>query len=56
MVDNESVSHSFMSDSLGNPWTVARQAPLCMEFSRQEYWKVCINKKIRVGLLKERLV
>ena len=19
-------------------WTVARQAPLCMEFSRQEYW------------------
>ena len=20
------------------PWTVARQAPLCMEFSRQEYW------------------
>ena len=24
-------SHAF-------PWTVARQAPLCMEFSRQEYW------------------
>ena len=21
------------------PWTVARQAPLSMEFSRQEYWK-----------------
>ena len=21
-----------------NPWTVARQAPLTMEFSRQEYW------------------
>ena len=20
------------------PWTVARQAPLSMEFSRQEYW------------------
>ena len=20
------------------PWTVAHQAPLCMEFSRQEYW------------------
>ena len=20
------------------PWTVAYQAPLCMEFSRQEYW------------------
>ena len=22
----------------GNPWTVARQAPLSMEFPRQEYW------------------
>ena len=21
-----------------NPWTVTRQAPLSMEFSRQEYW------------------
>ena len=21
------------------PWTVARRAPLCMEFSRQEYWR-----------------
>ena len=20
------------------PWTVAHQAPLCMEFSRQDYW------------------
>ena len=20
------------------PWTVARHAPLCMEFSKQEYW------------------
>ena len=26
-----------MSDSV-TPWTVARQAPLSMEFSRQEYW------------------
>ena len=26
-----------MSDSV-TPWTVARQAPLPMEFSRQEYW------------------
>ena len=26
-----------MSDS-AIPWTVARQAPLSMEFSRQEYW------------------
>ena len=24
--------------TLCNPWTVARQAPLPMEFSRQEYW------------------
>ena len=23
---------------LATPWTVARQAPLSMEFSRQEYW------------------
>ena len=22
-----------------NPWTVAHQAPLSMEFSRQEYWR-----------------
>ena len=28
---------SVMSDSV-MPWTVARQAPLSMEFSRQEYW------------------
>ena len=27
-----------MSDSFANPWTVARQAPLSMGFSRQEYW------------------
>jgi len=26
-----------MSDSV-TPWTVAHQAPLCKEFSRQEYW------------------
>ena len=31
------VSHSVMSESL-TPWTVAHQAPLSMEFSRQEYW------------------
>ena len=24
--------------TLVNPWTVACQAPLSMEFSRQEYW------------------
>ena len=27
-----------MSDSSAMPWTVARQAPLSMEFSRKEYW------------------
>ena len=26
------------SNSFETPWTVARQAPLSMEFSRQEYW------------------
>ena len=29
-----------MSESFAGPWTVARQAPLSMEFSRQEYWSV----------------
>ena len=29
---------SVLSDSLRPPWTVAHQAPLSMEFSRQEYW------------------
>jgi len=24
--------------ALATPWTVARQAPLSMEFVRQEYW------------------
>ena len=32
-----SVSHSVVSNS-ATPWTVDRQAPLSMEFSRQEYW------------------
>ena len=31
------VSHSVVSDS-ATPGTIARQAPLSMEFSRQEYW------------------
>ena len=30
-------SHSVVSDSAA-PWTVARQAPLSVGFSRQEYW------------------
>ena len=31
------LSCSVVVDSV-TPWTVARQAPLSMEFSRQEYW------------------
>ena len=27
-----------VSNSFGTPWTVAHQAPLSMEFFRQEYW------------------
>ena len=34
-----SVSPSVVSNSLWVPWTVAHQAPLSMEFSRQEYWR-----------------
>jgi len=32
---------SAVSDSFAIPWTVACQAPLSMEFFRQEYWRVC---------------
>ena len=35
--ESESVSLSVLSVSV-TPWTVACQAPLSMEFSRQEYW------------------
>ena len=35
---SESVSLSVMSDSV-IPRTVAHQAPLSMEFSRQEHWR-----------------
>ena len=31
-------SCSIVSNSSVTPWTVACQAPLCMGFSRQEYW------------------
>ena len=31
------VSRSVVFNSV-TPWTVAHQAPLSMEFSRQEYW------------------
>ena len=34
---NIGVSLSVVSNS-AIPWTVAHQAPLSMEFSRQEYW------------------
>ena len=33
----KSVSHLVMSNPV-TPWPVACQAPLSMEFSRQEYW------------------
>ena len=36
MGENESVSHSVVSNSLRPP--VTWQAPLSIEFSRQEYW------------------
>ena len=32
------LSHFKCVQLLVIPWTVARQAPLSMEFSRQEYW------------------
>ena len=35
--ESESVSHSVISNSV-TPWTAALQAPLSMEFSRQEYY------------------
>ena len=40
-IDTESVSvsRSVISNS-ATPWTVAHQAPLSMEFSRQEYWSI----------------
>ena len=36
-IENESVSCSVVAGSV-TPWTVAYQAPLSMDFSRQEYW------------------
>ena len=35
--EKKSINHSVMSGS-ATPWTVARQTPLSMKFSRQEYW------------------
>ena len=34
----KSVSQSVVLDSFATPWTVARQAPLSMGFSGQDYW------------------
>ena len=36
--ESESVSRSVVSDSLETPWTITRQAPLSMGFSRQGKW------------------
>ena len=55
---SESVSCSVMSDS-ATPWTVARQAPLSMEFPRQEHWSglpfpsqgIFLTQGLNVGLL-----
>ena len=38
--ETKSVSHSVVPNSV-TPWAVALQAPLSMEFSRQEYWSGC---------------
>ena len=32
------LSHFSCVQLFATPWTAARQAPLSMEFSRQEYW------------------
>ena len=32
------LTHSVVSSSFMTPWTVAHQAPLSMDFPRQEYW------------------
>ena len=41
---------SVVSDSFATPWTVAHQAPLSMEFSRQEYWSGCFSYEVdKVG-------
>ena len=37
--ESERGSLSVGAGLLATPWTVARQAPLSMRFSRQEYWK-----------------
>ena len=56
--ESESVSYSVVPDSV-IPWTVARQAPLSMEFFRKEYWSglpfpfqgTTLNQGSNLGLL-----
>ena len=36
--EGENISYSVVSKLFATPWTIACQAPLPMEFSRQEYW------------------
>ena len=36
--ESESISHSAVSQLFVTSWTAAHQAPLSMEYSRQEYW------------------
>ena len=38
ITQEKALSDSTMSNSLWPSWTIARQAPLSMEFSRQEHW------------------
>ena len=38
MCHSAMLSHSVVSNSLQTPWTIAHQAPLSMELSRQQYW------------------
>ena len=40
--------------TLATPWTVAFQAPPCMEFSRQEYWSGCHYTSIQNKKLKKK--
>ena len=37
-VKSQSVSRLVVSNLFATPWTVARQAPLSVEFRRQAYW------------------
>ena len=56
-------SHSVCDWLFVNPWTVAHQAPLSMEFSRQEYWSghsllqgIFLTQGLNPGLLHYRQI